>query len=167
MPVSDGLRILGDFWKKAVSWDLNLDESSWFLSWVRPVQLGLRDGTVSIVKIVSLSLCLKPKSKEGNKSFIPELKKSRQCFEIPMHVNVLHIGIFHISVSWICYTRTNFLYLWTEFLTICLWFSSLHHSLKTLFYEEILWEGKILNKKWNITTKPVVSISFIHFFHLF
>ena len=29
MPGSDGLRILGDFWKKAVSWDLKLDEASW------------------------------------------------------------------------------------------------------------------------------------------
>ena len=31
MPGSDGLRILGDFWKKAVSWDKRLDEASWFL----------------------------------------------------------------------------------------------------------------------------------------
>ena len=29
MPRSDGLRILGDFWKKVVSWDLKLDEASW------------------------------------------------------------------------------------------------------------------------------------------
>ena len=29
MPGSDGLRILGDFWKKAVSRDLKLDEASW------------------------------------------------------------------------------------------------------------------------------------------
>ena len=28
MPGSDGLRILSDFWKKAVSRDLNLDEAS-------------------------------------------------------------------------------------------------------------------------------------------
>ena len=63
MPRSDGLRIWGDFWKKAVSWDSNLEEASGFLSWVRPVELGLQDvphmvgsdGTVSIVKIVSLS----------------------------------------------------------------------------------------------------------------
>ena len=65
MPRSDGLRILGDFWKKAVSWDLRLDEASWFsgLGEARPGQLGLRDaprvvgsdGTVSIVEIVSLS----------------------------------------------------------------------------------------------------------------
>ena len=63
MPGSDGLRILGDFWKKAVSWDLNLEMASVFLSWARPGQLCLRDapcvvgsdGTVSIIKIVSLS----------------------------------------------------------------------------------------------------------------
>ena len=59
------------------------------------------DGTVSIVKIVSLSPRVeKPKSKECNKSFVPQ----RQCFEcfffrIPMHMNVLHIRIFRVSVS--------------------------------------------------------------------
>ena len=56
--------ILGDFWKKADSWDLNLEEASgFFLIWTRPGQLVLRDaqcvvgsdGTVSIVRIVSLS----------------------------------------------------------------------------------------------------------------
>ena len=54
-----------------------------FWTWTRPVQFGLRDalhvvgsdGTVSVVKIVSLSSCRKPKSQEGNKSFVPELKK--------------------------------------------------------------------------------------------
>ena len=73
-----------------------------FWTWARPVQLGLRDaprvagsdGTGSIVKIVSLSpIVEKPKSQEGNKSFVPE---SRLCFGIPMHVNVLRIGIFYI-----------------------------------------------------------------------
>ena len=55
-----------------------------FRIWMMPGQLGQRDaprvvgpdGTVSIVKYcVSLSLCWKPKSQEGNKSFVPELKK--------------------------------------------------------------------------------------------
>ena len=50
----------------------------------RRVQLGLggaprvvgSDGTVSIVKIMLLSPRVeKPKSQEGNKSFVPELKK--------------------------------------------------------------------------------------------
>ena len=29
MPGSDGLRIWGDFWKKAVCWDLRQDKASW------------------------------------------------------------------------------------------------------------------------------------------
>ena len=35
MPGSDGLRILGDFWKKAVSWDLDLDKASCLLQGAR------------------------------------------------------------------------------------------------------------------------------------
>ena len=59
---------MGDFWKEAVSWDLKPDEASWFLD-LRIVGL---DGTVSIVEIVFLSPRVeKPKSQEGNKSFIP------------------------------------------------------------------------------------------------
>ena len=49
----------------------------------RPVQWGLggaprvvgSDGTVSIVKIVPLLVSKKKKSQEGNKNFVPELKK--------------------------------------------------------------------------------------------
>ena len=56
----------GWFFKKSRSWDSDLDEKSWFLSRARPVQLGLwdvprmvgSDGTVSTVKIVSLSPCV-------------------------------------------------------------------------------------------------------------
>ena len=53
----------GDFWKKAVSWDLKLGEMSWFLSLGEgsPAEAyGMRrafvgsDGTVSIIKTVSL-----------------------------------------------------------------------------------------------------------------
>ena len=43
----------------------------------------------------------KPKSQEGNKSFVPELKKVvcvSSVFRIPMHMNVSHICIFHIFV---------------------------------------------------------------------
>ena len=39
MPGSDGLRIWGNFLKKAVSSDLNLEKACGFLSWVRPVEL--------------------------------------------------------------------------------------------------------------------------------
>ena len=59
------------------------------------------DGTVSIIKIVSLSPRVgKPKSQEGNKSFVPELKKVvsvSSVFRIPMRMNLLHICIFRIS----------------------------------------------------------------------
>ena len=77
--------------------------------WARPVQLfaagctrvcwvsGLRADagrTVSIVKIVcvslslSLSSCRKPKSQEGNNSFVPEPRESSVFRRIPMQVNV-------------------------------------------------------------------------------
>ena len=100
------------FWKK--QWVEIWSWMKWvdFWTWVRPVQLWTTgcphivgsDGTVSIVEIVSLSPRVeKPKLKEGNKSFVPELKKVvsvSSVFQIPMHVNVLHICIFHIFVSW-------------------------------------------------------------------
>ena len=45
------------------------------------------DGTVSIVKIVSLSPRVeKPKSQEGNKSFVPELPRVVKC-----------LAYFHVS----------------------------------------------------------------------
>ena len=81
-----------------------------FWTWVRPVHLGLwdaprvmgSDGTVSIVEIVSLSPCVeKPKSQEGNKSFVPEPRDSsvfRVFFGLSMHVNVLRIRKFSRSV---------------------------------------------------------------------
>ena len=31
-------------------------------------------------------------------------QERRQCFGIPKHVNILHIWIFHIFVSWLCYS---------------------------------------------------------------
>ena len=56
------------------------------------------DGTDSIVKIVSLSPRVENlKVKKVIKvSYLN--KESRQCFGIPMHVNVLHIRIFYINV---------------------------------------------------------------------
>ena len=70
--------ILDDFEKKAVSWDLTLDEASWFLSRARPVQLELQDtphvvgsdGIVGIIKIVS------PRVEKV--SYLNQ--ESRQCF---------------------------------------------------------------------------------------
>ena len=80
MPGSDGLRILGDFWKKGVSWDSDSGPGSpeelrfeagrsELRSEPRRVQLGLggalrvvgSDGTVSIVEIVCVSLSLSPR----------------------------------------------------------------------------------------------------------
>ena len=58
------------------------------------------DGTVSIVEIVSLSPHVKkPKSQEGNKSFVPELP--RVVSVSSMHMNVLYICIFHVFVSYL------------------------------------------------------------------
>ena len=114
MPGSDGLRILGDFWKKnsELGFEAGRREFRSDAGWIELIfgpgrgQLGLRDaprvvgsdGTVSIVEIVSLSLRVEnPKSQEGNKSFVPELPRVvtiSSVFRIPMHVNDLHILIF-------------------------------------------------------------------------
>ena len=106
MPGSDGLWILGDFLKKAVSCDLNLDEASWFLDLGEASPVGstrcaargrVRWNSQHSKKCVSLSSCWKPKSQEGNKSFVPELKKVvsvSSVFRIPMHMNILQIPIF-------------------------------------------------------------------------
>ena len=86
MPGSDGLGNFGDFWKKQLAEIRSWARPVEIWSWTRRVQFvgyGMRrafvglDGTVSIVKIVSLSLssCRKTKSQECNKSFVPELKK--------------------------------------------------------------------------------------------
>ena len=91
-PRKGGVGNFGDFWKKSwdltldeVSWDLSLGEASWFLSlgeaspvWAYGMLRGFvgSDGTVSIVKIVSLSPRVeKLKVKEVNKCFVPELKR--------------------------------------------------------------------------------------------
>ena len=113
------------FWKKAVSWDLDLGEASWFfrtwqgqgslwtvgcmrVGWVS--ELRADDGrTVSIEKIVSLSPRVeKPKLKKGDKSFVPEPRELSvfRVFQIPMPMNimnVLYIHIFTYSHFWICY----------------------------------------------------------------
>ena len=84
------------FWIKAVSWDLDLDEVSWFFGpgrgqwvcalrgaharWLSQSVESWRWTNSQYRKIVSLSSCRKPKLKEGNKSFVPEPKETRQCF---------------------------------------------------------------------------------------
>ena len=78
------LRILVIFKKKAVSWDSNLGESSWFLDlgeaspvidYGMPARCWVRWNSQHSRNCVSLSSYWKPKSQEGNKSFVPELKK--------------------------------------------------------------------------------------------
>ena len=74
---------------------------------MRPVQLWTTgcprvvgsDGTVSIVEIVLFSP--RVENLKGNKSFVPELPRVvsvSSVFRIPMHMNVLQIRKFHISV---------------------------------------------------------------------
>ena len=80
IPGRDGWEF-GDL-EKAVSWYLTLGRAS-------PACGGLTVGdvgTVSIVKIVSLSSCRKTKSQEGNKHSVPE-QQSCQCFGF-LHANV-------------------------------------------------------------------------------
>ena len=51
---------------------------------------------------VSLSSCWKPKSQEGNRSFVPELPRVvsvSSVLRIPMHTNILYICIV---VLWLC-----------------------------------------------------------------
>ena len=104
MPGSYELRILGDFWKKGVSWDLKLDEASWFLdlgeaSSVGSTRCAARDvarwNSPHSKKCVSLSSCRKPKSQEGNKSFVPESRKS-SVFRVFFRFRIFRI--FYASV---------------------------------------------------------------------
>ena len=107
MPGSDGLRILGDFWKKAVSWDLKLDEASWDpnlgeSSWVYEMRRAWwgSDGTVSIVKLCLFSPRVeKPKSQEGNKSFVPELPRVVSISGFLMYISYIHILVLF---WWLC-----------------------------------------------------------------
>ena len=97
------------------------EQSSYLIFEPRRVQLGLgcaprvvrSDGTVSIVKIVSLSLssCWKPKTQEGNKSFVTELKKvvsvSRDSYvcEYFMHYERFTYPYISRINIWLCYTE--------------------------------------------------------------
>ena len=92
------------------------------------------DGTVSIVKIVSLSLsaCQIPKSQEGNKSFVPEPRESSvfSVFRIPMRMNIiwtlwtfLRIRIFHI----LRYGYVTYIYIYIYIYTYIVIISYLLH----------------------------------------
>ena len=54
---------------------------------------------------LSLSSCWKPKSQEGNKSFVPELKKVVSVSGFPMYIS--HIRI--LVLSWIYYNISTHL----------------------------------------------------------
>ena len=127
MPGSDGLRIFGDFWKKAVSWDLKLDEANWFLDMgeASPVgstrcaaRGGIKWNSQQSKNCVSLSERWKPKSQGGNKSFVPEQRKSSvfRVFRIPMHMNIVRNRTFHVSVY--LYSRIRAI-LYFDYLTVC------------------------------------------------
>ena len=120
MSGSDGLRILGHLWKKAVSWDLKLDEASWFLDLGEASPFGstrcaarcrVRLNSQHNKNCVCLSLCLSlglslspyveiPKSQEGNKSFVPELKKVVSVSWFPMYISHIHILVLF---WWLCF----------------------------------------------------------------
>ena len=118
------------FFKKAVRWDLSLGETSWdselgvaspvvvygmrgafvgLVSWDTDsgprVQLGswLKGdvGTVSIVKIVSLSPRVEKMKVKKIKRFVPELKK------VVGISGFLCIWTFYISIFWIYYTSSS------------------------------------------------------------
>ena len=112
------------FLKKAVRWDLNLDEVSWFLdlgeaspvtdSWM-PACCWVWWNSQHSKNCVSLSLRVeKLKSQEGNKSFVPELPR---VISVSSVSGFLCICTFHVSVYlyirilvlfWICYNDREY-----------------------------------------------------------
>ena len=138
-----------EFWflKKAVSWDLTLDkaswdlnlgEASWFLSLGKASPVGAygmhrafvgSDGTVSIVKIVSLSLSLwqKPKS-QGNKSFVPELKKVVSVSGF-LCICICYIKWFQVVIFFgLCQEGQNFIHI-----DVLKWVTQIIHHEKNRF----------------------------------
>ena len=55
MPGSDGLRILGDFWKKAISWDSTLGEAGWDFWAVRGQSSGVYEMPRALLGQMELS----------------------------------------------------------------------------------------------------------------
>ena len=88
--------------KLKASWDLKLDEASPVGSTRCAAHGGVRWNSQHSKNCVSLPSCWKPKSQEGNKSFVPELLRVvsvLSVFRIPMHMNILHIHIFYVITS--------------------------------------------------------------------
>ena len=120
MPGSDGLGILGDFWKKtklveirtwtrrvplggywmrstfvrSESWDFDYGPGSPPGGWLE----GLCRNSQDSKNCISLPSGRKTKSQEVNKRFVPELKK------VVSVSGFLCIWIFYIFLFWICYT---------------------------------------------------------------
>ena len=98
--------------KTPVSWDLNLDEASWFLDlgeaspvmdYGMPARCWVRWNSQHSRNCVSLSLCWKSKSQEGNKSFVPGLPRvvnvssvfwdsyAYEQFHVFVYLDMLHL----------------------------------------------------------------------------
>ena len=58
--------------------------------------------------------CWKPKSQEGNKSFVPELKKVVSVSGFPMYIS--HIHIYFVLFWWICYIGISVIFRFYNFL---------------------------------------------------
>ena len=110
---SDGLGFLGIL-KKAVSWDLDLDESSCLLRGARALVESWRwTNSQHSRNCVSLSSCRKPKSQEGNKSFVPEPRESSVFRGIAIYVyfyTSVYLYILYIRILWLYYNLTVFIY---------------------------------------------------------
>ena len=104
----------GDFEKKQWVEIRNWARPVEIWSWMRRVQFvayGMRhafvgsDGTVSIVKnCVALSSCRKPKSQEGNKSFVPELKRVVSVSEFLCMWRASSVVLWYVKYTFIAIT---------------------------------------------------------------
>ena len=87
-----------------MDWDSDLGEASWFsnLGEARPVgstRVVGSDGTVSIVESLSLSPRVeKPKSQEGNKSFVPELPRVVSVSGFPMYISHIRTLVVFLAL---------------------------------------------------------------------
>ena len=84
--------------KRVDFWDLG--EASPVMDYGMPTRCWVRWNSQHSRNCVSLSSCWKPKSQEGNKSFVPELKK---VISVSSVSEFLYIWLFHIFVFRICY----------------------------------------------------------------
>ena len=153
------------FWIKAVSWDLDLDEASWFLGEAGPVmdcgvrtrvgwvsELRADDGrTVSIEKLcVSLSPCVEKLNLKKVIKFSYLNQESRQCFVFfgflcvwTLYEHSMNICTFHIFVYWS--------YFWPVYyntLKLTLYQMQIDAQRYTYFpFRIFIFEAKILFKK--------------------